>query len=400
MLKIFLNHASEDRALVMPYFDKLKALGYDPWIDRALLPGQDWNEEIQRAFRSADVVLLFMSPRSVNKRGYVQKEIHDAMERLKFLLPGDIGVIPLMLEDCQVPSHISNSLQYTRLPSDWHKVVSSLELAATQRSIAVNQGLELGPFRVYLRQELNEWSGYPGYNIDLRLPHFESPVLSQTAIELNDYMASQRLECLLEARRARLEQEPERFASWSTEDGVPPANSLDLFMEPVLVSDSILSFIAFEAGYYAGAAHGFHGTNTHNFLIEDDSLVKLALEDFFSDPYAACKPFTRLCVEKITEEWQARYERAPDSEDLLEIEAAFPPQWDTYIRFSLTSTGISVGFPPYTLGGYAAGSWAVDYAFDELREWLKPDGPHLLAAKALTTSLPTPDVGASRWDID
>lgn len=400
MLKVFLNHASEDRALVMPYVEKLRALGYEPWIDRALLPGQDWNEEIQRAFRSADVVLIFMTPRSVSKRGYVQREIHDAMERLKFLLPGDIGVIPLMLEECEVPAHISNLLQYTRLPTEWHKVVSALALAAEQRSIAVNQGLELGPFRAYLRQELNEWSGLPGYSIDLRLPHFESPLLPQTAIELNDFMASQRLQTLLEARRARVEQEPERLGHWVGEDGVLPSNSLDLHMEPVLVSESILSFIAFEAGYYAGAAHGFHGTSTHNFLIKEDGLVKLTLEDFFEDPYLACQPFTKLCIEKITEEWSVRYERAPDADDQAEIEAAFPSQWDTFSRFSLTSKGISVSFPPYTLGGYAAGSWHVEYSFDELREWLKRDGPHLLAEKALTTSLPSPEDEVPRWERD
>lgn len=387
MLKVFLNHASEDRALVMPYVEKLRALGHEPWIDRTLLPGQDWNEEIQRAFRSSDVVLIFMTPRSVRKRGYVQREIHDAMERLKFLLPGDIGVIPLMLEECDVPNHISNLLQYTRVPAEWNKVVSALALAAEQRSIAVNQGLNLGPFRVYLRQESNEWMGYPGYSIDFRLPHFESSILPQVAVELNEYMASQRLETALEARRAMVEQEPERFEHWGCEDDTSPSNSLELHVEPVLVSESILSFIAFEAGYFAGAAHGFHDTTTHNFVIQEDRLIKLMLEDFFEDPYLACEPFAQLCIKKINEEWHARYERTPDAEDQVEIEAAFPPKWDTYRRFSLNSNGMSISFPPYTLGGYAAGSWSVECSFEELKGMLKPNGPHLLAQKALTTSL-------------
>jgi hypothetical protein len=278
--------------------------------------------------------------------------------------------------------------------------VSALALAAEQRSIAVNQGLELGPFRVYLRQELNEWSGYPGYSIDLRLPHFESSLLPQTAIELNEYMASYRLQILLEARRAMLEQERERLERWALGAGAPPLNSLDMHMEPVLVGESILSFIAFEGGYYAGAAHGFHGTSTHNFLINEDRLLKLTLEDFFVDPYLAIEPFAKLCIEKIKEEWHARYGHAPDVDEQAEIANAFPVSWNTFNRFSLTSTGIGVSFPPYTLGGYAAGSWGVDYSFDELREWLKSDGPHLLAAKALTTSLPSSDEGMPRWERD
>lgn len=52
MLKVFLNHTAEDKALVTPYFHKLKALGFEPWIDKRILPGQDWDEVIQRAFNA------------------------------------------------------------------------------------------------------------------------------------------------------------------------------------------------------------------------------------------------------------------------------------------------------------------------------------------------------------
>lgn len=52
-MKIFLNHAVEDKSLVMPYYEKLQALGYEPWIDKRLLPGDEWDEEIQRTFNSA-----------------------------------------------------------------------------------------------------------------------------------------------------------------------------------------------------------------------------------------------------------------------------------------------------------------------------------------------------------
>jgi hypothetical protein len=398
MLKVFLNHASEDRALVLPYFNKLKALGHALWIDKKLLPGQNWDDEIQREFHSSDVILIFMTPRSVRKRGYVQREIHDAIERLKSLLPGDIGVIPLMLEECEVPNHIARRLQYIRLPNDWQKVVESLALASEQRDIAVNNGLPLGPFHVFPRREVHEWKGTPGYDLDLRFPHFESSKLSNTAFELNEYVAARRFECLLESRRVKLEQEPERFVHWSTSQADSPNNSFDYALEPVLVSEAILSSVSYEAGFYAGAAHGFHNTSTHNFIIRDDSLVKLKLEDFFADSHSACVLFTDLCIQKIAQEWEERYESAPSVEDHKEIEEAFPAEWDTYARFSLSSTGINVHFPPYTLGGYAAGSWFAEFSFDELVPMLKIDGPHLLARKALAVELPSQNGGAHRWE--
>jgi hypothetical protein len=400
VLKVFLNHASEDRALVAPYFEKLRALGYDPWIDRRLLPGQDWDEEIQRAFLASDVVLIFMSPRSVKKRGYVQREIHDALERQKSLLPGDIGAIPLLLEECEVPTNIAQKLQYNRLPSEWHKVVDALALAANQRSIAIHNGILIGPFRMFARKEMHEWEGWPGYSVDLRFPHFESSILPNAAIELNEFVASRRLEGLLEARRAKIEQEPNRVAHLRASDGTPPSNFLDLAIEPVLVGDSILSFIVFEAGFLAGAAHGFHWTTTRNFLVNEDSLVRLTLEDFFSDPSAARQALARLCAQKIAIDWGAKYGTPPDADGKATIRATFPPAWETFGHFSLSSAGISVNFPPYTLGGYAVGSWDVEFTFEELKDWLKPDGPHLLAQ---TANAPrpevSPDAGLPRWEF-
>lgn len=400
MLKVFLNHASEDRALVMPYFDKIKALGYDPWIDRELLPGQDWNEEIQRAFHSSDVVLFFMSPRSVKKRGYVQKEIYDALERLKFLAPGDIGAIPLLLEECEVPVHVARSLQFSRLPNEWHKVVSALSLAASQRNIAVNHGKEIAPFQVYLREEVHVWAGYPGYNVEIRLPHFESAIIPNAAIELNEYILSIRLAHLLDARRVKTKQELERFSCWGGSDDVAPSDFLDISVEPILVSESILSFITFEAGCHAFAAHGFHDFSTHNFIVRDDSLIKLKLEDFFSDPYAACENFTSICRAKIAAEWYSRYEELPSMDELEEIDASFPSSWSTFRRFSLNRNGITIHFPPYTLGGYVAGSWVVDISFGDINEWLKIDGPHLLVREAAAVSLPVSSARPTRWELD
>jgi TIR domain len=39
-IQIFLCHASEDNAAVMSIYDRLKGLGYKPWLDKKdLLPG-------------------------------------------------------------------------------------------------------------------------------------------------------------------------------------------------------------------------------------------------------------------------------------------------------------------------------------------------------------------------
>ncbi|WP_116818556.1 TIR domain-containing protein [Pseudomonas savastanoi] len=395
MLKIFLNHTTEDKALVMPYFHRLQALGFEPWIDNRILPGQDWDEVIQRAFNAADVYLVFMTSRSVNKRGYVQREISDALDKQKYNLPGDIGLIPLMLEDCEVPVKISRSHQYIRLPEGWHEVVESLELAARQRSYAIQKGVEMGPFRMFLRKEHHWWKGSPGFDVSLSYPHIESSRAPNAALELNEFFASLRLNFLLSARQARINQEEERFIHRANDPEWAPTNSSAMSISPSLASQSILSFSAHEDGMFAGAAHGYTWLETHNFLIIEDQLVRIGIDDFFSDHYLARPPIAELVREQVWRKYAGRFERELDADDLVTIRETLPSDGSMLNRFLITPTGIILVYQPGELFGYAEGAFDADLSFDEIRQWLKLDGPHTYAqnARAISWDTSTDDEG-------
>ncbi|ASI69128.1 hypothetical protein BA022_11645 [Diaphorobacter nitroreducens] len=116
-LKVFVSYAKEDRGRALQYYELLAQEGAEPWMDvKKLLPGQNWEAEIERAFSEANVVVLLLSKRSVDKRGFVQREANDAIERLRYKQPTDIYVIPLLLEPCDVPAHISGRLQSASTP--------------------------------------------------------------------------------------------------------------------------------------------------------------------------------------------------------------------------------------------------------------------------------------------
>ncbi|HND50309.1 MAG TPA: toll/interleukin-1 receptor domain-containing protein, partial [Anaerolineales bacterium] len=81
-LRVFLCHASQDKPAVRKMYAYLKQHGIQPWLDREdLLPGQDWEIEIPKAIFNSDVILVCLSPNSVNKEGYVQKEIVFALDK-------------------------------------------------------------------------------------------------------------------------------------------------------------------------------------------------------------------------------------------------------------------------------------------------------------------------------
>lgn len=107
-LVVFLCHASEDKARARHLHRRLKADGYSPWLDEEeLLPGQEWQVEIPRAVRRADVVLVCLSNGSVAKTGYVQKEIKIALDAADEQVEGAIYIIPARFEQCVVPERLS-----------------------------------------------------------------------------------------------------------------------------------------------------------------------------------------------------------------------------------------------------------------------------------------------------
>jgi TolB-like protein/Flp pilus assembly protein TadD len=107
-LRIFLSHSSNDRPVVSEIYKRLLSDGYKPWIDKEdLLGGQEWEQEIVKAVRDSDIVIICLSRNSVNKRGYVQREIKFALDRVDEQPQGVIFLIPLRLDECDVPQRLS-----------------------------------------------------------------------------------------------------------------------------------------------------------------------------------------------------------------------------------------------------------------------------------------------------
>ncbi|MEO0704378.1 MAG: SUMF1/EgtB/PvdO family nonheme iron enzyme [Cyanobacteria bacterium J06649_5] len=105
MSQIFLAHAKEDREAVIRLYRYLKESGYCPWMDELdLLPGQDWEFEIEKAIEASRYFLACLSKQSVAKHGFVQREFRKALEEASKKPRGSIFVIPVRLDACDVPS--------------------------------------------------------------------------------------------------------------------------------------------------------------------------------------------------------------------------------------------------------------------------------------------------------
>jgi len=106
-LRIFLCHSSGDKPEVRNLYKRLSSDGFDPWLDEEdLLPGQEWKVEIPKAVKTSDVVIVCLSHKAINKSGYVQREIKFALDKAEEQPEGTIFLIPLKLEECDVPERL------------------------------------------------------------------------------------------------------------------------------------------------------------------------------------------------------------------------------------------------------------------------------------------------------
>lgn len=107
-LHVFLCHASQDKPVVRELYQRLLAEDWiDPWLDEErLLPGQDWNLEIEKAVESSDAVIVCVSSISIAKEGYIQKELRKVLNIALEKLEGAIFVLPVRLDDCELPRQL------------------------------------------------------------------------------------------------------------------------------------------------------------------------------------------------------------------------------------------------------------------------------------------------------
>jgi len=129
-LLVFLSHASQDKPAVRRLCKRLKADGFDPWLDeQRLLPGQDWSLEVEKAMRLSDAILLCFSALSVAKEGFIQREYKRAMQYQEEKPEGTIFVIPVRLDECELPFSM-RGIQWVDLPAGYDRLVLALNQRA------------------------------------------------------------------------------------------------------------------------------------------------------------------------------------------------------------------------------------------------------------------------------
>ncbi len=174
-LRVFLCHSSGDKPVVRKLYDQLRTVGWiDPWLDvEKLLPGNEWDVEIEKAVEQSDIVIVCLSNKSVDKEGYVQKELRFVLNIAEEKPEGTIFVIPLRLDECVVPRRLRNWQYVDYFPASqrkwaYQRMLESLKVRATRLNL--------------LTDEPKESLTIPHLSTKLRPSHVSKPVTPYTSV--------------------------------------------------------------------------------------------------------------------------------------------------------------------------------------------------------------------------
>lgn len=372
-MKVFLSYAKEDGAVVKEFHDQLKALGLDPWMDQErLLPGQSWEHEIDRALNAANVVILFMSLRSVKKRSFVTREANAAVSNLRYKKSDDIYIIPVLLESCEIPEEIAGRAQYILFtePGAKNKIIASIMRAAEQQDISVFHGVEHGPYQVHTRTYEEEKSGQPGHSISLHYPKFESPQFPDVAHDLTKLFAGRAAKILLDYRSKPWEKESDLYPEPKDEFEQFHANGRWEYFSVVTATQNLVS-VRYDCSWYgAGAAHSQEYNECFNFCIFNSHPYPFTLRDLFMDGEEAAEIISQECRKAIAREYWNRCKEDICADEFwhttfLENTA---PVLTNFENFNVADDKLIFYFTPYQVAAYGFGSFSVDVPFYELRE--------------------------------
>lgn len=120
-IKIFISYAREDSTPASELYESLIREGYKPCLDtNSVLPGEKWKQVVSAEIKKSRFFVGLISKNSV-KRGYVQKELKEALEILDEFPESGVFIIPVRLEAINISDSRLEQIQYVDLFPSWEE---------------------------------------------------------------------------------------------------------------------------------------------------------------------------------------------------------------------------------------------------------------------------------------
>lgn len=358
---IFFSYASPDLDRVIPFYDYLHSEGYKPWIDiKQLLPGQNWEFEIERAIDLASLIIIFVSNKSINRTGYVQKELRVALDKLQQRPLDQIYVIPIILDkNVSIPKQLRDiHYLYADLPDCFQKLKNAIDHQLKQLESTHEKLLEGSDIKFTFENFSDDWDGLPGYEIDVYLPLYKSdkyPLVNQAGDIIRGYILSSAAGW----RICKIDQHSDHYRfdnnKYIRTNQYRTSPLHPIFHGPLLSQRIDVHW------YGAGAAHPNVNILTWVFLL--DPLISVeGVASLFNDSTKALS-ILQLEIRKQLKQ------KLGYADDWVKKGTS---TWQDFRAFTLEKEGLAVAFPPYQVAPYASGPQFILIPYDKIISIMKP----------------------------
>ncbi|RDK85584.1 uncharacterized protein DUF3298 [Marinirhabdus gelatinilytica] len=360
--KVFISYAKEDYKFAEQLYDFLETTNYNPWLDKKkILPGQDWNFILRKELRDSDFIILLLSKTSVQKRGYIQREFKLALEYYEEKLDDDIFLIPVKIDDCEVPLKLGK-FQWVEYLNGFESILKAMNLQR-KKHIDIEQS-KLSSNDTFEFEEINEKLNYEAeIKLDIQVNFIQFLNKKNSDInDINHIIKGRKAESIAFVRKLFFEIDGKPIKHKFT----TPDWNLDLSYNSNLISKSIISISENQYKYFGGA-HGSGIITGLNFRL--NPLLKLDIEDLFDndDEKKVLNLFSHFCFEVLKKEAVEffNYDENVKDEDLF-WEGSLSPKWENFQHFLITKKGLEIIFNDYSVSAYAFGVRFVEIPFDKI----------------------------------
>lgn len=130
---VFISYAREDSTMAERLYMDLRRNEINAWIDsKCLLPGENWQKTVSNTIKNASFFLLLISKYSVSKRGYVQREIKQALRVLEEFPTDQIFLIPVKLDETEPVDAELQGLNWVDIGNSYNKGIRRILTVLSQ----------------------------------------------------------------------------------------------------------------------------------------------------------------------------------------------------------------------------------------------------------------------------
>jgi hypothetical protein len=353
---IVLSYAPDDMMRVERFYRAFHEAGLKPWMDSIdRPPGALWERALSVAIRRCDLLIIFLSERSVDKHGLLRKEHIQALSDWEEKGADDVFVVLARLEACKVPDELANFQKFDAL--DELKILQLVRLLRVLHGKATGK-LDFLPTRLEYKLRRISPENSTHCDIGVTIPQFDSADndLLAPANSLIEGTAQDILEAFLVRAGSGLS------AKEIKELGLEESPNDGFWLQPIVLTAtrSLISIEFYISTYRRGEAQRHHYTRTLNIDVENST--ELSLKSLVHNEAMAMKFFSTYCENAL---------RAEPDFHLTGKDWKFDSSGVSISQsFGFRNADLIFIFAPRDIGGHAFGRKVVELPFNDVHRFL------------------------------